>query len=108
MKYNLPQVADAMTPVHFVKVGSNKATYAVMKRLMTEGFYTNVSVFPIVPRQHAGIRLTLTLHQTSGDIERLAESLARNLRVVRDLGRHSGKRRDGHRRPGHARHPASG
>lgn len=83
--YNLPQVAADATPIRFVKVGSNNAAYAVMKRLQAEGFYTNVSVFPIVPRQHAGIRLALTLHQTPTDIAQLAESLARNLQIVRDL-----------------------
>lgn len=81
-RYGLPQAVNNETPIQFVKIGPSKATYAATKRVMEEGFLTNVSAFPIVPLRQAGIRLTLTLHHTFEDIERLAQSLACNLELV--------------------------
>jgi 7-keto-8-aminopelargonate synthetase-like enzyme len=75
----LPLVADSDAPVRFIGVGTPQAACEVGKRLLEDGFYTNVSIFPAVPMKQAGIRMTVTVHQTLEDIEAVLQALARHL-----------------------------
>jgi 7-keto-8-aminopelargonate synthetase-like enzyme len=47
--------------------------------MMEDGFYVNVSGFPVVPWGMDGIRFTTTTFQTDGDLERFMDSLIRNI-----------------------------
>ena len=72
----LPLGSPSETPIRFVRIGSEGATYQAAAELMAEGFYTNIAVFPAVSRGHSGLRIALTVHQTLDDIRRLIEALA--------------------------------
>lgn len=75
----LPLVSEADVPIRFIGMGLSKVAYEVAERLMKDGFYSNVAVFPAVPMQRAGLRFTLTLHQSLDDIERFLQAVARHL-----------------------------
>ncbi len=75
----IPLGSPAATPIRFVKAGDNSATYQLASRLMSEGFYTNTAVFPAVSKQHGGLRVALTLHQTPDDVRDLVDAIARRL-----------------------------
>ncbi|HEY4394081.1 MAG TPA: aminotransferase class I/II-fold pyridoxal phosphate-dependent enzyme [Polyangia bacterium] len=75
----LPLGSPAETPIRFVSVGDQEATYHVASALMKEGFYTNTAVFPAVSRLRGGLRVALTVHQTEDDIRALVDTIARRL-----------------------------
>jgi 7-keto-8-aminopelargonate synthetase-like enzyme len=77
--YGLPLVTHDEVPIRFVAAGLSSVAFEVVERMMEEGFYCNLSVFPAVPMQRAGIRFTITRHQTEEDITRFVQALARIL-----------------------------
>ena len=75
----LPLGSPAATPIRFVQIGGNDATYAAAAGLMREGFYVNTAVYPAVSRGHGGLRVALTLHQTPDDLRALVDAIARRI-----------------------------
>jgi len=75
----LPLGSPAVTPIRFVEMGDNRATYQMAGDLMSDGFFTNSAVFPAVSKQHGGLRIALTLHQTADDVRDLVDAIARRI-----------------------------
>jgi 7-keto-8-aminopelargonate synthetase-like enzyme len=69
-------LATSRAPIRFLELGSNERAAAVARTLLEAGFFVNVSVFPAVPRGHAGIRVMLNANQTPDDVRRLVHELA--------------------------------
>jgi len=67
----------AATPIRFLRIGDDEATYATASALMKEGFYVNTAVFPAVSQGQGGLRIGLTVHQARDDIRGLVEAIAR-------------------------------
>jgi 7-keto-8-aminopelargonate synthetase-like enzyme len=72
----LPLGSTEETPIRFVRIGENDATYRVAADLMRDGFYVNTAVFPAVTKGQGGLRIALTLHQTLDDIRGLVDAIA--------------------------------
>lgn len=79
---NLPVISDPRTPIFFVGMGQPKVGYNMARRLMNDGFYVNVGMFPAVPVKCTGIRFTVTRHNTVEDIEGLVNALSRHFPVA--------------------------
>ncbi|MEI7595266.1 MAG: aminotransferase class I/II-fold pyridoxal phosphate-dependent enzyme [Bacteroidota bacterium] len=75
-KYKLPVVSNSEGPIFFVGVGLTRMGYNMIHRLMNEGFYTNLGIFPAVPESCTGIRFTITNHHSFSDIEMLVKNIA--------------------------------
>jgi 7-keto-8-aminopelargonate synthetase-like enzyme len=60
----LPLVSRAEVPIRFVGASLPSVAQTVAGRLMERGFFPNVAFFPAVGMKRAGIRFTLTLHQS--------------------------------------------
>jgi 7-keto-8-aminopelargonate synthetase-like enzyme len=73
-------VAPGPTPLKYVRIGAPDVAVAACRRVFDEGFFTNVAVYPAVPREGAGIRVLLNVHQTLDDVRGVVESLASALR----------------------------
>jgi 7-keto-8-aminopelargonate synthetase-like enzyme len=78
-RHGLPLGSPALTPIRFIKIGDNDATYRTVARLMNDGFYVNSAVFPAVSRGAGGLRITLTTHQTLDDIRALIDAVVRRV-----------------------------
>jgi 7-keto-8-aminopelargonate synthetase-like enzyme len=76
---NLPLVGSPETPIQFIGIGQVEATVDVAKRLHQRGFYMNMSGYPIVPPGKAGLRVTITNHQTFQDLTDLAQAIRQEL-----------------------------
>jgi 7-keto-8-aminopelargonate synthetase-like enzyme len=74
------EVSTGTTPLKYLKVGAPEAAIAACRRVLDDGFFTNVSVYPAVPRHAAGIRVLFTVNQTLSDVKGLVKSLASALR----------------------------
>ncbi|MFN3431386.1 MAG: hypothetical protein ACK46X_15710, partial [Candidatus Sericytochromatia bacterium] len=86
-QYGLPLYSPAEVPIRFIGAGLASAVFKLLPRLMEAGFYTNSAIFPAVPMTRAGLRFTLTLHQTNEDIEGLIAAIAQHLpRVLEEEG----------------------
>lgn len=96
----VPLATPSEVPIRYVPLGSARAAERGIEQLMEAGFHTNLAMFPAVRRRDAGIRFTLTLHQRSGDVEALVDTLAA---LARD--RKAGARRRRARPARGARHP---
>lgn len=81
-RHSLPAVSWARTPVWLVRVGELHDMLEVARLMLDDGFFVNVSGFPVVPVGMAGIRFTQTLVNTDEQIVGMVESLQRNLRRV--------------------------
>lgn len=76
---HLPLGTQEATPIRFVGIGDNEATYQVAAGLMTDGFYVNTAIFPAVSRGRGGLRVALTVHQTDEDVRALVDAIARRI-----------------------------
>jgi 7-keto-8-aminopelargonate synthetase-like enzyme/predicted N-acyltransferase len=86
--YGLPVITPSASPIFFVGLGLTRVGYNMAKRLVDDGLFVNLGIFPAVPETCTGIRFTLTLHHTYSDIDRLTERLAYHLpKALQEEGR---------------------
>jgi 7-keto-8-aminopelargonate synthetase-like enzyme len=78
-QYKVPLVSNCASPIFFVACGLPKVGFNMVERLMGEGFYTNIGIFPAVPENCTGVRFTMTNHIQYEDIENLAKAIAKHL-----------------------------
>jgi 7-keto-8-aminopelargonate synthetase-like enzyme len=78
----LPVVDTEQTPLWFIRIGGSEHAFELCRRMLDDGFYLNVSAFPVVPVGQAGLRLTHTVYHTDRQIEAMIESLARNYQEI--------------------------
>jgi len=89
---DVPLVDRSLSPIFFVRCRTAEKTFSMIKGLReTHGVYTCPAFFPIVPRGQAGVRITISLHNTLQDIETLVDALASESCRL-DLGHSSGSR----------------
>ena len=68
-----------LTPIRFLEVGSEEKVFEITDQLMKKGFYVNIAIYPAVFSRAAGLRITITRHQTLDDIRNLVGLLAKLL-----------------------------
>jgi 7-keto-8-aminopelargonate synthetase-like enzyme len=71
----IPYVLPSSSPIFYLALGMPKAGYNMIARLIKEGFYTNVGVFPVVPVTRTGIRLPITVNHTYQDISNVLDAI---------------------------------
>lgn len=74
-KTNLPLIQENVCPVHFIGTALPAVAYNFARRLMNDGFYINVAVFPAVPVKNTGIRFTISRHNQKEEIQKLVEAM---------------------------------
>jgi 7-keto-8-aminopelargonate synthetase-like enzyme len=78
-EFHLPLLSTNEGPIFFLKVGNQEAMFDIAGKVEEDGFYINVSHFPVVPAKRAGIRIAITALHGKDQIRGLAQSLARHL-----------------------------
>lgn len=81
-KYNLPNLAEDFSPIFFIAVGLPKVGYSLINKLMTDGFFLNIGIFPAVPIKNTGVRFTITRLHTFEQIENMVKSMAKHFPIV--------------------------
>jgi 7-keto-8-aminopelargonate synthetase-like enzyme len=77
-KYGLPVVHQTDSPVFFVGVSLPKIANSIIKKMVSDGFYLNLGIYPAVPLKNTGIRFTITRLHTFSQIEEMVARLAFN------------------------------
>ncbi|WP_338769700.1 aminotransferase class I/II-fold pyridoxal phosphate-dependent enzyme [Bernardetia sp. ABR2-2B] len=72
---NIPLDTKANTPIQFIKIGNNEEVYEVISKLINCGIYCSGAVYPAMPKNHCGLRISLTRHLKTEDIDYLTDSL---------------------------------
>lgn len=75
----LPLITTSLSPIFFVGLGKPDAGYDMAKKIMENGFFVNISVFPSVALAQAGLRIPVSLHHSLEDIDNLLHLIAREL-----------------------------
>ena len=81
-KYKLPNLAADFSPIFFVGVGLPKIAYSLVNKLMKDGFFLNIGIFPAVPIKNTGVRFTITRLHTFEQIESMVKSMASHFLTV--------------------------
>lgn len=84
-RHGLETPATERTPIFFVEVGSTDQAIRMAKIMMMNGYFVNVSAFPVVPRGRGGIRFTVTADHSLADIETMVGTLAEFLDLPEDI-----------------------
>lgn len=83
-EYHLPIIQQQESPICFIGTGMPKTGYNLSRKLMDEGFYTNLAIFPAVSVSKTGLRVTITNQQTEQDIRDLMSAVRDNFAQVLD------------------------
>jgi 7-keto-8-aminopelargonate synthetase-like enzyme len=76
-KHGLPFVkSEDSTPIFFVGVGLAKVGYNLARKMLDEGFYVNLAIFPAVAMTCTGIRFSVTCNHSFEQIRSLIETMA--------------------------------
>lgn len=75
----LPLIDKNNSPVFYIGTGMPKTGYRFVNRLMQEGFYVNLGMFPAVPVKNTGIRITISRHNQKQEIKDLVEAMVYHL-----------------------------
>ena len=73
---DIPLVDRNDSPVFYIGTGMPKTGYNFVNRLMSEGFYVNLGLFPAVPVKNTGVRITISRHNQKEEIGALVEAMA--------------------------------
>lgn len=76
LEANLPILGKGNTPIFFIPSGNPKTCFTIAHRLMEQGFYQSTAVYPSVPYNCAGIRLTLTNWLELDDLQQMVQHLS--------------------------------
>ena len=74
-KTNLPLIEKNDSPVFYIGTGLPATGYTFVKKLMDEGFFVNLGLFPAVPVKNTGVRITVSRHNELEDIKSLVEAM---------------------------------
>jgi hypothetical protein len=74
-KLGLPLVSQSESAIFFIGVGLPKIGYALVQRMLKDGFFLNLGVFPAVPMKNTGVRFTITNLHTFKQIELMLNTL---------------------------------
>jgi 7-keto-8-aminopelargonate synthetase-like enzyme len=80
--YGVTLPNETRTPVFFFRCRWTDKTFALVNALRRRGICVCAAMFPIVPRNQAGIRFTVTMHNQPEDIEYLMRSLVEESRKL--------------------------
>lgn len=78
VEHQLPIVSLERTPIWLLRVGAPGAGIELARRMLADGFYTNVAAFPLVPLGMEGVRFMNTLYHTEDVLEQFMDALARH------------------------------
>jgi 7-keto-8-aminopelargonate synthetase-like enzyme len=84
-KHGIKLATTDETPIAFIPCGPDQAMFQLFHAIGRHGFFVAPAVFPAVAENKAGLRLTVSLHNTKEDTERLMQVLAEEMRRIREI-----------------------
>lgn len=72
----LPLVSASEAAIFFIGVSRPRAGHHIVRKMLEQGFYVNLGIYPTVPMKQTGIRFTVTTLHTLADIQQMVTALA--------------------------------
>jgi len=72
---DLPLLERNNCPVFYIGTGMPVTGYNFVNRLMNEGFFVNLGIYPGVPVKNTGVRLTISRHNQREEMKALVEAM---------------------------------
>ncbi|RIV31517.1 aminotransferase class I/II-fold pyridoxal phosphate-dependent enzyme [Flagellimonas lutimaris] len=72
----LPLIDTNESPVFYIGTGMPKTGYNFVNRLIQDGYYVNLGIFPAVPVKNTGVRITISRHNQKEEIKSLVDAMA--------------------------------
>ncbi len=72
---HLPLISNPETPIFFVGTGQPTVGYNLNSKIIQNGFYVNIGLFPAVPIKNTGLRFTINNHLTTSQIKEFVDAL---------------------------------
>jgi len=72
---DLPIMSHPRSPIKFVGVGELDTGFKVHRKILDNGFYINVALFPAVPINNTGLRFTITRHVNKEHIKQFVQTV---------------------------------
>jgi 7-keto-8-aminopelargonate synthetase-like enzyme len=72
---DLPLVEQNTCPVFYIGTGVPSTGYHFVNRLMDEGFYVNLGLYPAVPVKNTGVRVTISRHNEKEEMKALVDAM---------------------------------
>lgn len=63
------------SPLWFVRIGGSSTTASVGARILRDGFFVNMAIYPVVKKGDSGVRFTVTRYNTVEQIRGLLDSI---------------------------------
>jgi 7-keto-8-aminopelargonate synthetase-like enzyme len=74
-KTDLPLVEQNNCPVFYIGTGMPATGYHFVNRMMNEGFYINLGLYPAVPVKNTGVRITISRHNEREEMKALVDAM---------------------------------
>jgi 7-keto-8-aminopelargonate synthetase-like enzyme len=74
-KTDIPLVEQNDCPVFYIGTGMPATGYHFVNRLMSEGFYVNLGLYPAVPVKNTGVRITISRHNEKEEMKALVDAM---------------------------------
>lgn len=71
----LPILSHTSTPIGFLAIGQPKVGYNMVKRLLNDGFFVNLALFPAVPAKNTGVRFSISRNVNKEEIKQFVDAL---------------------------------
>jgi 7-keto-8-aminopelargonate synthetase-like enzyme len=78
----IPMASDDLTPIAFIPCGPHETTFALCHAMRRRGFYIAPAVFPGVPYNKSGLRLTVSLHNDDREVEAVMSALSEEIGAI--------------------------
>jgi 7-keto-8-aminopelargonate synthetase-like enzyme len=85
--YGLPLVNHGFSPIFYFGAGSDHNSYHIVKKMLDSGFFVNICNYPLVPKKNAGVRMSVTVHNTFDDIENALSTMSALINELEDEGK---------------------
>jgi 7-keto-8-aminopelargonate synthetase-like enzyme len=72
---DLPLIEKNNCPVFYIGTGMPVTGYNFVNRLMNEGFFVNLGIYPGVPVKNTGVRLTISRHNRREEMKALVDAM---------------------------------
>lgn len=66
--FDLPLIEESHSPIFFIGVGKPGVGFNMVRRILNQGYFINISVYPSVPYKNTGLRIPITVNNTFEDI----------------------------------------
>lgn len=77
-KTDLPLIANNISPIFYIGMGTMAMGNLLINRLVEDGIYVNLAPFPVVPAKNVGARVTISRHNRLEDIEMMVEKFEKH------------------------------